>query len=158
MERFLTERCELDPLAFEPSATLADAYLAWLGPGAGSRERDLLWKNLAVKGFERQTRRFEQPATFGQIREPRRRMRGYAGLRLRAGAVAESECMTCEEGTGAPNECPKSPRSCGHHCNHSVTHDSCCSCGAQIVTDEEPELDRDAQLASLEAFRKALES
>ena len=44
--------------------------------------------------------------------------------------VDEGECGTCGEGEEfAKDECPKSQRSCGHHCNHSWTHDSCCWCG-----------------------------
>lgn len=112
VERFLNERVELDPTGFVPSNTLADAYLSWLGASASdTRDRDLLWKNLGAMGFERQTRRRGMGV----------RSRGYAGMTLRAGAVAE------------PDPDP-------------------------FADDEEPELDRDAQLASLEAFRKALES
>jgi hypothetical protein len=28
-------------------------------------------------------------------------------------------------------ECLKSKRDCGHHCNHSWTHDECCWCGKE---------------------------
>ena len=116
VERFLNERVELDPNGFEPSNTIADAYLSWLGASAGNtRDRDLLWKNLGAMGFERQIRR----------RGAGIRSRGFVGLRLRAGAVAEPQ--------------PDDPF-------------------ADDEETEEPELDRDAQLASLEAFRKALDS
>jgi hypothetical protein len=74
VERFLNTRCELNPLAFTPSAALAEAYLAFRGNGANSRDRDLLWKNLSAKGFTRQTRRDG----------PNGRFRGYAGIALRA--------------------------------------------------------------------------
>lgn len=38
------------------------------------------------------------------------------------------ECASCGEGDAATS-CPKSKRRCGHHCNHSWTHDACCWCG-----------------------------
>jgi hypothetical protein len=42
----------------------------------------------------------------------------------------EGECASCGE---APNdECPASERPCGHHCNHSWTHDYCDWCGAEF--------------------------
>lgn len=48
----------------------------------------------------------------------------------------DDECVTCGEQCGIPlNECPKSRRSCGHHCNHTWTHDVCCWCGWEV--DEE---------------------
>ena len=34
-----------------------------------------------------------------------------------------------------PNECPNSQRPCGHHCNHSWSHDSCCWCGKEFSED-----------------------
>ena len=39
----------------------------------------------------------------------------------------DNECLSC--GDTPLNECPKSKRKCGHHCNHSWTHDECCWCG-----------------------------
>lgn len=30
------------------------------------------------------------------------------------------------------NECPKSKRACGHHCNHVWTHDACDWCGLEF--------------------------
>lgn len=27
--------------------------------------------------------------------------------------------------------CPKSQKECGHHCDHSWTHDICCWCGKE---------------------------
>lgn len=46
----------------------------------------------------------------------------------------EEVCSSC--GNGDPeNECPKSKRSCGHHCNHSWTHDVCCWCGMEFGDD-----------------------
>jgi hypothetical protein len=42
----------------------------------------------------------------------------------------DKECISC--GENAPkNECPKSKRDCGHHCNHSWSHDECCWCGKE---------------------------
>jgi hypothetical protein len=49
-----------------------------------------------------------------------------------------TECATCTE-LGAehqPDECPKSKRSCGHHCNHSWESDICCWCGTEIGADQ----------------------
>lgn len=41
------------------------------------------------------------------------------------------ECIACGEEMPI-NECPKSQRPCGHHCNHSWSHDSCCWCGEEF--------------------------
>jgi hypothetical protein len=41
------------------------------------------------------------------------------------------DCTSCAEGMPL-NECPKSERPCGHHCNHSWSHDKCCWCGAEF--------------------------
>jgi hypothetical protein len=43
----------------------------------------------------------------------------------------EDECISCGEGT-PKNECPKSKRKCGHHCNHAWTHDGCDWCGQEF--------------------------
>ncbi len=45
------------------------------------------------------------------------------------------ECISCEE-ESEKNECPESERSCGHHCNHSWTHDECCWCGYEWGEDK----------------------
>lgn len=41
----------------------------------------------------------------------------------------------CESCGGNPDaleqECPASPRKCGHHCNHSWTQDRCHWCGQE---------------------------
>lgn len=54
-----------------------------------------------------------------------------------AGVSAVSDiddCTSCAE--GAPRgECPQSERPCGHHCNHSWSHDSCCWCGTAFGED-----------------------
>jgi hypothetical protein len=50
-------------------------------------------------------------------------------------------CDTCTEDptheTYPLNECPESKRPCGHHCNHSWTHDRCDWCGTEFGEDEE---------------------
>jgi hypothetical protein len=39
------------------------------------------------------------------------------------------ECSSCGEEFEEGDEfCPNSRRPCGHHCNHSWTHDKCCWC------------------------------
>jgi len=44
----------------------------------------------------------------------------------------ESECLACLEGV-PKHECSFSKRKCGHHCNHSWTHDYCCWCNKEIA-------------------------
>lgn len=51
----------------------------------------------------------------------------------------ERDCIPC--GEECPRgECSKSEAPCGHHCNHSWTHDVCCWCGETWgeQTDERP--------------------
>jgi hypothetical protein len=36
-------------------------------------------------------------------------------------------CCSCGEGM-PKNECSASQKECGHHCDHSWTHDQCCWC------------------------------
>lgn len=45
-------------------------------------------------------------------------------------------CISCEEDCEPDNPvdpdefmCSKSKRPCGHHCNHSWSHEECCWCG-----------------------------
>lgn len=38
------------------------------------------------------------------------------------------DCLSCGEGMPR-DECPHSKLTCGHHCNHSWTHNTCCWCG-----------------------------
>lgn len=45
-----------------------------------------------------------------------------------------TDCGSCTEEIPF-NECPKSQRACGHHCNHSWEQDECCWCG-QIFGEE----------------------
>lgn len=45
-------------------------------------------------------------------------------------------CITCEETDFIDEACPKSERVCGHHCNHSWTHDECCWCGKHFDEEE----------------------
>lgn len=48
-------------------------------------------------------------------------------------ATLDDDCITCEEAPGLKDpeaeRCPKSQRPCGHHCNHSWSHDECDWCG-----------------------------
>lgn len=44
-----------------------------------------------------------------------------------------TDCVSC--GEVPEHECPKSERPCGHHCNHSWTHDICHWCGAEFGED-----------------------
>jgi len=39
----------------------------------------------------------------------------------------DNECLSCEE--NAEDQCLKSQRECGHHCNHVWSHEECCWCG-----------------------------
>jgi len=43
----------------------------------------------------------------------------------------DDECISCSEGL-EQNECPQSKRVCGHHCNHSWSHDQCCWCNKEF--------------------------
>lgn len=54
-----------------------------------------------------------------------------------AGAKASlrADCSCCAEGLPR-GECPKSERACGHHCNHSWSHDECHWCGATFVSED----------------------
>lgn len=52
-----------------------------------------------------------------------------AGEEMKMVAARKVEdCASCGELTPW-NECPKSQRSCGHHCNHSWEQDICHWCG-----------------------------
>lgn len=42
------------------------------------------------------------------------------------------ECATCGDPAYSRNECPKSERPCGHHCNCSWVHDCCHWYGAEF--------------------------
>lgn len=45
-------------------------------------------------------------------------------------------CYTCGEVEDAlRGECPNSKRECGHHCNCTWIHDSCCWCPAHVNDD-----------------------
>jgi len=41
----------------------------------------------------------------------------------------ENDCICCE--LGMKEICPHSEKECGHHCNHSWSHDRCCWCGKE---------------------------
>lgn len=47
----------------------------------------------------------------------------------------DSECLTCIEVVRLAGECPNSERPCGHHCNHSWTHDVCHWCKTEFGED-----------------------
>ena len=49
-------------------------------------------------------------------------------LKTTPGIVCDDDCSSCGENM-PKNECPNSKRPCGHHCNHSWSHDVCCWCG-----------------------------
>lgn len=48
---------------------------------------------------------------------------------------AVGECISCGEDMPRA-ECPKGQRPCGHHCNHSWTHDACHWCGHEFGEEE----------------------
>lgn len=54
-----------------------------------------------------------------------------------------TDCMTCSEDPEHEeyplNECPRSERHCGHHCNCSWVHDHCHWCDAEFVDADEHE-------------------
>jgi len=50
------------------------------------------------------------------------------------------ECISCEEGE-TEEFCPNSKRKCGHHCNHSYSHEECCWCGKEFVYEENIEIE-----------------
>jgi hypothetical protein len=44
------------------------------------------------------------------------------------------DCIDCEGdhgGAGHVESCPKSKKICGHHCNHSWSHEHCHYCGKE---------------------------
>lgn len=45
-------------------------------------------------------------------------------------------CSSCGEEMPR-GECPKSPRECGHHCNHSWSHEVCHWCGMEWGLNDE---------------------
>lgn len=52
-----------------------------------------------------------------------------AGVEVeRNGGRFEDVCLSCGE-VNENERCPSSERDCGHHCNHSWTHDRCDWCG-----------------------------
>lgn len=56
-------------------------------------------------------------------------------MRDRDFSIYDDDCSSCGEEMPL-NECPKSKRACGHHCNHSWTADECCWCGKQFGEQE----------------------
>jgi hypothetical protein len=52
----------------------------------------------------------------------------------------DEECISC--GEEAEEKCSKSKRSCGHHCNHSWSHEECCWCGEEFgEIEDSPEIE-----------------
>lgn len=51
-------------------------------------------------------------------------------------ADLEDPCVSC--GQEMPRECMKAKRPCGHHCNHSWTHDKCCWCDRTFDAGDKP--------------------
>lgn len=58
------------------------------------------------------------------------------GIETDDGELLDDECLSCGEEC-EKNECPESKRECGHHCNHSWSHDECCWCGKEFGENEE---------------------
>lgn len=48
---------------------------------------------------------------------------GTPTLPVSLDAIMRAGCDTCPD---TSHDCPSSQRSCGHHCNHSWSHDRCC--------------------------------
>lgn len=42
--------------------------------------------------------------------------------------VFDEECDSCSV---VDEVCPASEKACGHHCNHSWSHERCCWCGQE---------------------------
>lgn len=57
-------------------------------------------------------------------------------------ACIDWSCVDCENAAAGDVDpeahCPNSKKECGHHCNHSWSHDSCCWCNGHWG--EEPEV------------------
>lgn len=80
-------------------------------------------------------------AAIAAAQEAMRELRRAANRSERLAArVRESmpDCDTC--GSGQEHErCPNSQKSCGHHCDHTWTHDTCCWCGAVFGDVDDPD-------------------
>lgn len=50
--------------------------------------------------------------------------------------MPDNECSSCGE-SDLLNECPNSEKDCGHHCNHSWSHEACCWCGKSWECEDE---------------------
>ena len=51
--------------------------------------------------------------------------------------VRDEDCGSCGEPDCVEGECPRSKRSCGHHCNCSWVHDVCHWCGKTFGAEDE---------------------
>jgi hypothetical protein len=60
--------------------------------------------------------------------------------------AVDERCDSCRESLRT-DVCPSSLKTCGHHCNHSWSHERCCWCGREWG-DELDELDGDASAAA----------
>lgn len=47
-------------------------------------------------------------------------------------------CDSC--GEDSSDSCVSSQRPCGHHCNHSWSHERCCWCGQEWGDDEDDDV------------------
>lgn len=56
---------------------------------------------------------------------------GQLARQALADAEPAGDCLSCGEGNPR-GECPRSQRPCGHHCNHSWSHDACSWCEAEF--------------------------
>jgi hypothetical protein len=48
--------------------------------------------------------------------------------------IIDEDCEACyypDDPEIRDDKCPNSERPCGHHCNHSWSHDECCWCGKE---------------------------
>ena len=70
------------------------------------------------------------PATLREAVEAVARVRELREALESTAAAESSECGSC--GESPRDECPKSKRPCGHHCNHVWIHDACDWCGAEF--------------------------
>jgi hypothetical protein len=60
--------------------------------------------------------------------------------------LRDDDCISCGEGM-PDGECGPSERLCGHHCNHSWTHDVCCWCHEEFGDEDDPGFDVGLALA-----------
>lgn len=49
--------------------------------------------------------------------------------------MSDLSCISCGEGLDL-HDCAASQRLCGHHCNHTWSHDTCCWCGLPPLSED----------------------